>query len=193
MSFANSNVWSKDLTVPSAPVPVNTRMAAYASRTASVRNLFSEMVKRKGSGDMEAALPEALTKEQLMDKYSDKVKELRVTKTDLQKIVDDTAQFRKFQESLRERRSFTHGVLALDYHYLVRERIDDMKNTTSMSANDMSPVSMKMTVDMSKEMLQDNVASPQSVTNFFSMGNCGAADLPGKPSSFATKYEVEGL
>jgi hypothetical protein len=125
------------------------------------------MKRTKSDGDTEACLPGALIKEKLMEKYGDKLKELRVTQGDVQNIVDDTAQFHKFQENLRERRALTDGALKLNFHLLVRERIDDMTNPTS--TNDLSPVLVKNNVNI--QLLEENdIACPQSVTQFFSMG-----------------------
>jgi hypothetical protein len=165
MSFATSSLWNKEWAVPSEPPAPSTTKAPY------LRSVFDEFRKRTSSEDTETRLPEALTKEQLMKKYGDKLKELRVTQGDVQNIVDDTAQFHKFQESIRRRRALTDGALKLDFHCLVRERIDDMKNPTSI--NDLSPVLVKSTVDV-QLLKENNIASPQSVTQFFSMGECSS-------------------
>jgi hypothetical protein len=169
MSFATSNIWNMEWTVPSVPPASNTTTAPY------LRSVLGELMKRTSNGDSEARLPEALTKEQLMEKYKDKLKELRVTQGDVQTIVDDTAQFRKFQETLRERRTLTDVALKLDFHFLVREQINDMKNATI--TNELSPVSVKSTVEV------QFLDSPQSVTQFFSMGECSAPDLTEKSSN----------
>jgi hypothetical protein len=180
MSFANSNIWNKEWAVPSVPPASSTTTAPY------LRSVLGEFMKRTNSGDMEARLPEALTKEQLMEKYGDKLKELRVTPGDVQNIVDDTNQFHKLQETLRGRRALTHSALQLDFHTLVRERIDDMKNPTI--ANDLTPVLVKSTIDV--QMIEDNnIASPQSVMQFFSMGECSAPDLPEKASNITARCE----
>jgi YesN/AraC family two-component response regulator len=127
------------------------------------------MKRTSSDEDTEVRLPEALTKEELMERYGDKLKELRVTQGDVQNIVDDTAQFHKLQENLRERRAQTNGALKLDFNYLVRERIDDMKNPTS--TNELSLVLVKSTVDV-QLVEAHNIASPQSVRQIFSMGEC---------------------
>jgi hypothetical protein len=145
-----------------------------------------EFMKRTNIGDSDARLPEALTKEQLMEKYGDKLKELRITQGDVQNIVDDTVQFHKLQETLRERRAWTHAALQLDFHILMRERIDEMKNPTI--ANDLSPVLVKSTVDI--QLLEDNsTASPQSVMQFFSFGECTGPDLPEKASNISARCQ----
>jgi hypothetical protein len=183
MSFANSNIWSKEWSVPSVPpAPSNTTtpyLGEFMKRT-------GEFMKRTNIGDSEMRLPEALTKEQLMDKYGDKLKELRVTQGDVQNIVDDTVQFRKLQETLRERRALTHATLQLDFHVLLRERIDEMKNPTI--TNDLSPVLVKSIIDVHLHE-DNNIASPQSVMQFFSMDECSAPDLPEKASNITARCE----
>jgi hypothetical protein len=180
MSFANSNIWNKEWAVPSVP-PTSS-----ATTAPNFRSVLGEFMKRSNSGDAEARLPEALTKEQLMEKYGDKLKELRVTPSDVQNIVDDTAQFHKLQNILRERRALTHSALQLDFHTFVRERIDDMKNLTI--ATDLTPVLVKSIVDV-KLIEDNNIASPQSVMQFFSMGECSAPDLPEKASNITARCE----
>jgi hypothetical protein len=180
MSFANSNIWNREWAVPSVPPASSTTTAPY------LRSVLDEFMKRTNSWDVEARLPEALTKEQLMEKYGDKLKELRVTPGDVQNIIDDTAQFHKLQETLRERRALTHSTLQLNFHTLVRERIDDMKNPTIV--NDLTPVLVKRTVDV-QSIEDNNIASPQSVMQFFSMGECSAPHLPEKASNITARCE----
>ena len=182
MSFANSNIWNKEWALPSVPPASSTTTAPY------LRSVLGEFMKRSNSGDAEARLPEALTKEQLMEKYGDKLKELRVTPGDVQNIVDDTAQFHKLQNTLRERRALTHSALQLDFHTLVRERIDDMKNLPI--ANDLTPVLVKSTVDV-KLVEDNNIASPQSVMQFFSLGEqFSPPDLPEQASNITARCEL---
>jgi hypothetical protein len=68
----------------------------------------------------------------------------------------------------------------------MRERIDEMKNPTI--ANDLSPVLVKSTVDI--QLLEDNsTASPQSVMQFFSLGECTGPDLPEKASNISARCQ----
>jgi hypothetical protein len=184
MSFATSSIWNKEWAVPSVSPITSTTTAPY------LRNVLDEFRKRTSSGDTETRLPEALTKEQLMEKYGDKLKELRVTQGDVQSIVDDKAQFRKLQEILRERRALTDGALKLDFHLLVRERVDDMENPTG--SNDITPVLVTSTVEV-QSLKDNNIASPQSVTQFFSMGEYSVPpsvpDGTEKSSNFTARSE----
>jgi hypothetical protein len=169
--------------VPSVPPTSSTTTTPYLGE---FMKRTGEFMKRTNIGDSGARLPEALTKEQLMEKYGDKLKELRVTRGDVQNIVDDTVQFHKLQETLRERRALTHAALQLDFHILMRERIEDMKNPTI--ANELSPVLIKSTVNV--PLHEDNrIASPQSVMQVFSMGECTAPDLQEKASNITARCE----
>jgi hypothetical protein len=183
MSFATSNIWNKEWTVSSMPPPASSTTTAHPY----LRSVLGELIKRTSNGESEARLPEALTKEQLMEKYGDKLKELRVTEGDVQNIVNDKAQFRKFQETLRERRVLTHAALKLDLHFLVREQIDDMKKATS--TNYVSPVSVKSTVEVQLLERDNNIASPQSVTQFVSIAEYSFPDLTEKSSNLTAGHE----
>jgi hypothetical protein len=154
---------------------------------------------RAAAGESEY-LPEARTTEQLMEEYGDKMKELRVTKDDTQRIVNDTDEFHKLQQTLRERRAVTDGTLRLNYHSLIRERIEGMKTLEEESRPKdvtLSPVpEKKMTVQVpvrkgTSMQQQSQFASPQSVTQFVSIDDSNVPSLLVGPSNLAPRCEVE--
>ena len=126
---------------------------------------------RHASQEADCFVPEPIPTERLLERYADKIKQARVSQEDARSVIQDSEQFRKLQQILRQQNCMSNGTLKINLHLLLQDRLKEMKlqeknplAKPTPSPDKLPPVSLLQKLTSPKMRKDSGDRSPTSAT-----------------------------
>jgi len=124
---------------------------------------------RHASQEADCFVPEPIPTERLLERYADKIKQARVSQEEARTVIQDSEQFRKLQQILRQQNCMSNGTLKINLHLLLQDRLKEMKlqekNPLAKPSPDrLPPISLLQKLTSPKARKDSADRSPTSAT-----------------------------